>query len=183
MKRIWRSILWLCTLAPPACALLLWAMRLEPIYFQIIWAGAAVFLGALLAWGIVIAMKKTKHTFLKFVPVALALLLAIAAMFPLELTRMFYGTPVAFESSPSGKHRLVIVDQGFLDAAYHAYPVRFRMFYQLQDNGFVSFHEGTVDGFEVEWEGDERAIVRFESEARIRNAFSNPDDRIVVEFR
>ena len=53
------------------------------------------------------------------------------------LSLAFGTTPsdIRVEASPSGKHRLLIVDAGFIDSAYRAYPMVNAFLYRDTDSG------------------------------------------------
>ncbi len=85
-------------------------------------------------------------------------------------------------SSPSGKNTVVVLVGGFIDAAYEAYPVKGYLFYQLQDNGYVSNSDdwGSSE-ITVTWENDNKAIVKIHSNFS-PNEGSNKNNEIVVQF-
>lgn len=65
------------------------------------------------------------------------------------------------EASPSGKHRLLIVDNGFIDSAYRAYPMVNAFLYRDVDSGWISYHDNwdDIDAPTVEWVSDTEARV------------------------
>jgi hypothetical protein len=89
-------------------------------------------------------------------------------------------------TSPSGDNEIVILEGGFIDAYYYAYPVKYKWFYQSQKNGFVSKHDNWGEAkieSEVEWIDKNTAIVTiiiigFD----IPNSGTNPNDKILVTF-
>lgn len=86
------------------------------------------------------------------------------------------------ETSPSGKNTVVVLEGGFVDAIYYAYPVKAKIFYQKQNNGYVS----KID----DWGGAEAAIVWLNEDkavVTINSGFqptddSNKNNEIIVSF-
>lgn len=85
-------------------------------------------------------------------------------------------------ASPDGRHRLVTMDSGFMDAVLNAYPMRDRWIYLEQDNGFLSYHEqGAAYGVEIEWR-EREALVSMTNMGAYANEGSNPGGMIRVTF-
>jgi hypothetical protein len=85
------------------------------------------------------------------------------------------------EVSPSGGHRLVIIESGFIDAHYEAHPMINRFMYKEQDNGFLSYHDywGDITAPDVIWVSDTEAHVVLDVDFHPNKGSS---DRIVVRF-
>ena len=94
--------------------------------------------------------------------------------------------PYIWFTSPSGSHRVVVLEQGFVDDCYYAYPIRFGIFYEEQDNGAV-FRHGFSGGASVmaRWETEERAVITIyfgEEKPYGETSSGNSNGEIVVEF-
>lgn len=165
---------------------LLSIQKLNPIFKGWIIALSAIIFILTLAWGILIAWYLLKEKMRKVIITVIIVcsLVGYAISLPgLLLASKLEGYPLETFTSPSGKNKVVVLHTGFTDAVYKAYPVKLKMFYQQQDNGFVSHHDdwGGAD-LEVEWVTDNKAIVKVISGSGIKNENSNEDDIIIVEF-
>lgn len=87
------------------------------------------------------------------------------------------------EASPTGKNKVIVFEDGFIDKEYHAYPKVLGIFYRLEDNGYVSKHDlwGGAD-IEIDWKTDDLAYVKIKTEDFYPNPGSNDDDIIIVSF-
>ena len=124
---------------------------------------------------------------IKRMAIAIFCVVSIFVLFIYTFALLFSSIGVStkyFESvSPNGKNSLVVFEGGYIDAVYTAYPVKYRFFYQRQDNGFVSRHDFSFGaGIEVEWVSNNEAHVKVIIEGfEIRNG-GNEDDTIIVTF-
>lgn len=103
-------------------------------------------------------------------------------------TTLFFGWLVSSRSyrmsvSPNGDNHVVVLEKGLFDSSYEAYPLKLGVFYQRQNNGFLSYHDlwGTPT-VNMEWVSDDTAIITVEHLNYQPNQNSNMDNRIVVRF-
>jgi len=128
-------------------------------------------------WTARIPKKKTK-TLARFVAAA-ALTACLAVIGYVLLLAAALGTDRAIIcQSPDGGNRLVVLEGGFIDTVYHAYPVRFGIFYERQNDERVTRHDfwGQAE-IDIEWGKNEaRVYILFPQTGK------NQADSIFVMF-
>ena len=137
----------------------------------------------LVAWIYLIIRHKLNYRWLKITVIAIPMIF-LTLIFPVINLAMTISDDMYYEShSPSGKNQVVVLEGGFIDAIYSAYPKVAGFMYQSQDNGHVSKHDCWGGAkIEVEWESDDIAIVKVITEGHQPNSGSNKDDIIIVSF-
>ncbi len=85
-------------------------------------------------------------------------ILFIAVIYGPLFVMISYGEHFVY-TSPDGKHDLIIIESGFLDATVRAYPFD-GLFYKRQNNGYLSYHDmWSIDEgrIEIEWFSDKNS--------------------------
>jgi len=121
---------------------------------------------------IIIRYKLRKTKFARLV-IFLSVIIAVVSM-PFIMFLLSSDRTVCYtESSPFGKNKIVVFESGFIDAVYMAYPVKYGIFYQKQDNGYITKHDfwGGAN-IEVEWISENEACVK------VITDYMNPDDMV-----
>ena len=141
------------------------------------------FVASLITWLVIWIKHSTKYRILKISAISIALVVSIGFF---VLNFLMFGFldyhVIKMVDSPSKKNTLVVVEGGYLDAVYMAYPVKGYLFYHIQDNGYVSNHDDWGGSeFTVTWDHEDRAIVKFHSNFT-PNEGSNKNNEIVVQF-
>lgn len=165
---------------------LLCILNLTPIFkWLLLVLSFAIFLFVVI-WCILIAkyLFKSKKLAVAVSIILVSSLLAYGFIFyGLFSISLMQGEVLIKATSPSGNNTVVVLEGGFIDAIYTAYPLKFRFFYQKQDNGFVSNHDDWGGAkVEVEWLSDNKAKVKILSGSGIPNKDSNEDNNIIVDF-
>jgi|GEM_PF-6910051 len=116
---------------------------------------------ALIIWVIIFIKYKTKKLWLvKLIMVIFISITLISA--PYIMAMLYFEDEVHHISqSPSGRNRVVVFEGGYIAAIYTAYPIKYDIFYQKQDNGHVFKNDfwGGAD-IEVEWRTEDIAFVK-----------------------
>lgn len=142
------------------------------------------FLASIIIWLVIFIKYSKKFKVLKIIIISIVIVLSVLTFTVKSLySFLIYGDIVKTFSSPSNKNTLVVLDCGFIDAVYEAYPIKGHLFYQIQDNGFVS-NEDDWGGSDitVTWENENKAIVKIHTDAIPPNEGSNKNNEIVVNF-
>ncbi len=183
-KRFLKILAIVLVLLPAGFLAFIAAERLMPINPLILPGFLLALLAGVTLWLILAVRSKMRRKWLAVIPLALLLLALLqrSAAF-LLLGVGFHEPPVGRERSPSGKNEVIILSSRWIDVVYHAYPVRYGLFYQEQDNGLVSFENGDNGTYAIAWEGDDRAIVRFPGGKQVHGEKGGRDDAIVVTFQ
>ncbi len=163
-KRIvWLVILSVFTLFVVSLDLFLLIRGLRPLSaFFLAFLGYSTVL-LCLTWYLFLIRVKVKRVLLRrwltAVPSVLTAL-GLLFVFPYACLFVMISGSHTLYSSPSGSHQVAVFEGGFIDAYYEACPVKYRFFYEEQDNGYVSFFDfwGGAD-IEVEWESETCAKV------------------------
>ncbi len=140
------------------------------------------FISSIIIWLVIFIKCSKKYKALKIIIISFVLVLSLITFGIKSLYSFLDSHVVMVASSPSKKNTLVILEGGFIDATYEAYPVKGYLFYQLQDNGYVSNHDDWGGSkITVTWENDNKAIVKIHSNF-YPNEGSNKSNEIVVQF-
>lgn len=142
---------------------------------------------SLIAWLVVIVNYFCKSERVRGWLAVATVVLAVIFVFTIAPFSMFVivtSSRVRMTSySPDGENKLVVLEGGYLDATYNAYPVKFKWFYQRQNNGSVSNRDDWGGSeIEIEWISNDKAVVRILSGANSQNGNSNAGNEIIVTF-
>ena len=183
-RKILFIILTICTVLPIAVKLFCYVAKLTFINNTYLYVIDIVFLILAVLW--LVFVSKGLPAKLKVLKIFIVSVIIGATVVGLGV-KLTYGflenEEIKRFTSPAGKNQVVILQGGFIDAVYYAYPVEFKWFYKEQENGYVSKHDdwGGAE-ISIDWVNDNKAIVRVISEFAIANEGTNPNDEIVVEF-
>lgn len=140
------------------------------------------FFVSIIIWLVILIKRLNKHKVLKIIAIIFVVVLSIVSLGVKLLYSCFDSDVAKIDRSPSEKNALVVIEGGFIDAVYEAYPVKGYLFYQLQDNGYVSNHDDWGGSeITVTWENENKAIVTIHSDF-YPNEGSNIHNEIVVQF-
>lgn len=100
------------------------------------------------------------------------------------LLSVFTPKPVETYISPDGKHTVLLMDNGYIDTVYVAYPKAGPLFYKYQDNGSVAVQGASAQNFSIEWLSDiqARVQVHYSEETDPQWITGNKDGYIYVNF-
>ena len=140
------------------------------------------FIASIIYWLIYFIKKSVRFKTFKIIIVSL-LLFSSLLILSFNIVFGFLSDKIVLKnSSPSGENTLIVLEGGFIDAIYKAYPVKYLIFYQVQNNGFVSNHDDWgASKITVTWENDKKAIVKIHSGFHPIQK-SNSNNEIVVVF-
>jgi hypothetical protein len=134
-------------------------------------------------WIFLIVKNKTSKKWPRVIVVLISVIILAISIPYLLLFSLLSGNACFDSVSPSGKNRLVVLEGGFIDMSYKAYPRVLSIFYKYQDNGFVQKHDfwGGAE-FLVDWVSDNYASVIVITGDFDAVSGSNKDDIIIVTF-
>ena len=104
---------------------------------------------------------KTKKLWLVKLIMVIVIIIALISI-PYIMVMLYFEDEVYHISqSPLGRNRVVVFEGGYIAAIYTAYPVKYNIFYQKQDNEYVFKNDfwGGAD-IEVEWKTENIAFVK-----------------------